>query len=280
MPASNARAMEKAMTLAADAIIVDLEDSVAPDSKKAARQAALQALRDNDYGYRKRVLRVNGPDTDWFLDDIAVAGEARPDAILVPKVESASMIEHVQQQLDKLDPNSGVQIWAMMETPKAVVNATEIAACSEQCTRLSTFCIGNNDLAREADMKVTSDRTLLMPWLLQLLLIAKAFKLSILDGVYNDFADLQGFAAECTQGAAMGMTGKTLIHPKQIDIANAAFAPSEEEVANAQRIVDTFALAENLNAGVVQINGRMIERLHLDMARNTLDVANRIKNIR
>ena len=129
-------------------------------------------------------------------------------------------------------------------------------------------------------MKVTLDRTLLMPWLLQLLLIAKAYKLNILDGVYNDFADLQGFAAECTQGAAMGMTGKTLIHPKQIDIANAAFAPSEEDVANAQRIVDTFALAENQNAGVVQINGRMIERLHLDMARNTLDVANRINNIR
>lgn len=277
MPANNARAMQKATTLPADAIIIDLEDSVAPTAKAQARNAAVQALRSSDYGCRLRVLRVNALDTQWFAEDMAAVRDAQPDAVLLPKVESAGMIIEMQACLDKLDAGGQIKLWAMMETPKAVVHAAAIAASKENCVRLDTFCIGNNDLTRAANMKVTSERTLLMPWLMQLVVAAKAFDLNILDGVYNDFADLEGFGFECTQGAAMGMNGKTLIHPKQIDSANAAFAPSAEDIAEAQLIVDTFALIDNSDAGVVQINGRMVERLHLDMAHHTIDIANRIK---
>lgn len=277
MPANNARAMQKATTLPADAIIVDLEDSVAPSAKAQAREAAVEALSDQDYGYRLRVLRVNAPDTQWFADDVSAVARVQPDALLIPKVESADMIIEVQQNLDKLDNSGAIKLWAMLETPRAVVNAASIAASKESCSRLDTFCIGNNDLASAANMKITSDRTLLIPWLLQLVVAAKAFDLNILDGVYNDFADLEGFGLECAEGAAMGMNGKTLIHPKQIDLANAAFAPSEADVAEAQLIVDTFELKENSDAGVVQINGRMVERLHLEMARRTLDIVNRVR---
>lgn len=276
MPANNARAMHKATTLPADAIVIDLEDSVAPSEKVQARESAVAALASQDYGHRLRVVRVNALDTPWFADDMAAVEVAQPDAVLLPKVESADMIIELQRVLDKLDASGSIKLWAMMETPKAVVNATSIASSKQDCARLSTFCIGNNDLARAANMKVTSDRTLLMPWLLQLVLNAKAFDLNILDGVYNDFADLEGFGLECAQGAAMGMNGKTLIHPKQIDLANSAFAPSANDIAEAQLIVDTFGLVENSNAGVVQINGRMVERLHLDMAQNTLIVAKQI----
>jgi len=277
MPANNVRAMQKATTLSADAIIVDLEDSVAPNAKEQARDAAVKAISANDYGYRLRVLRVNALDTTWFELDMAAVGDAKPDAVLLPKVESVSTIKDAQARLDKLDSTGSIMLWAMMETPKAVIQAASIAALKSECPRLTTFCIGNNDLARAANMKVTFDRTLLLPWLMQLVVAAKAHDLTILDGVYNDFVDLQGFALECNQGAAMGMSGKTLIHPKQIELANAAFSPSDVEVIDAQLIVDTFALAENSEVGVLQINGRMVERLHLEMARRTLDVAQRIK---
>lgn len=282
MPANNARAMQKAVTLPADAIIIDLEDSVAPNAKVEARMAAVEALTANDYRHRLKVLRVNALDTPWFSDDMQAASKAKPDAVLLPKVETASMVIEAQEMLDKLATSSSscsIKIWAMMETPKAIVNAASIAASAAQCARLDTFCIGNNDLARAANMKITSDRTLLIPWLMQLVAVAKTFNLNILDGVYNDFADLDGFALECVQGAAMGMDGKTLIHPKQIESANAAFAPSATDIKDAQLIVDTFAMDENSKAGVVQINGRMIERLHLEMAQHTLDIARRINEL-
>lgn len=277
MPANNARAMEKATKLSADAIIIDLEDSVAPNAKAQARDAAVAALHANDYGHRLRVLRVNAPDTAWFEQDMMAVGDAKPDAVLLPKVESVSVIKDAQERLDKLDLTGAINLWAMMETPKAIVNTIAIAQASTQYSRLNTFCIGNNDLARAADMKITSDRSLLLPWLMQLVVAAKAYGLNILDGVYNDFSDLQGFESECNQGVAMGMSGKTIIHPKQIELANAAFAPSESDVSEAQLIVDTFSQVDNADAGVLQINGRMVERLHLDMARRTLDVADRIK---
>lgn len=273
MPANNTRAMQKACSLDADAIVMDLEDSVHPGDKQQARDAAVQALQNNDYGHRRRVLRVNAIDTEWFDKDMATLESAKPDAVLIPKVESVSTIAEAQTRLDKLDPTGLVKLWIMVETPKAILDAAAIAASKEQCARLETFCIGNNDLARTTGMKITSDRTYLIPWLLQLVVAAKAYDLQILDGVYNDFADLQGFCAECDQGAAMGMNGKTLIHPKQIEIANAAYSPSAEDIADAQLIVDTYALAENADAGILQINGRMVERLHLDMARQTLQLA-------
>ena len=278
MPANNARAMEKATTLDADAIIIDLEDSVAPNLKAQARDAAVEALGAKDYGYRLRVLRVNASDTDWFEQDMAAVRDAKPDAVLLPKVDSVSVIKDAQLRLDKLDSTGSIKLWAMMETPKAVVHAVTLAKLKSHCARLDTFCIGNNDLARAANMKITSDRTLLLPWLMQLVLAAKAYGLNILDGVYNDFNDVQGFDIECNQGAAMGMSGKTLIHPKQIELANAAFSPSDADVKDAQLIVDTFSLAHNAEVGVLQINGRMVERLHLDMAQRTLDVANSVKH--
>lgn len=276
MPASNTRALNKGPTLDADAIIIDLEDSVAPDVKAAARQNALEALRDLDYGHRLTVLRLNDVGSDWFDDDIALLEHVRPHAVLLPKVESAETIVQVHSKLDSLDKSGRVQLWAMLETPKAVVNAVSIAQTAESNKRFSTVCIGNNDLAREAGMQVQSDRQLLIPWLMNSLLAAKAHHLQILDGVYNDFRDLDGFNNECTQGAAMGMDGKTLIHPSQIELANDAFSPSKTEIEQARLIVAEFAKPENQQAGVVQMNGKMVERLHLDMAQRTLAIADRI----
>lgn len=276
MPADNARALEKATTLAADAIIIDLEDAVAPDAKEAARQGALDALVNRDYGNRLRVLRVNGIDTPWYEDDMAIVGEAKPDALLLPKVESADMVGLLQQQLDRIEKAGNIKIWVMMETPKAILNAATIAGASNICGRLDTLCVGTNDLVRASNMKIGVDRTLLMPWLMQLVAAAKANGLNIIDGVCNDFSDLNGLKLECIQGAAMGMDGKTLIHPKQIELANEAFSPSAEEIRDAQLIMDTFA--KQPDAGVIKINGRMVERLHLDMANRTLDIAKRIKS--
>lgn len=276
MPASNTRALSKGPTLGADAIVIDLEDSVAPDVKAAARQNALEALRDLDYGHRLTVLRLNDVESDWFEADIALLEHVRPHAVLLPKVESAETIEKAHRRLDSLDNTGSVQLWAMLETPKAVVNAVSIAQTAESNRRFSTVCIGNNDLAREAGMQVQSDRQLLVPWLMSLLLAAKANHLHILDGVYNDFHDLDGFKNECNQGSAMGMDGKTLIHPSQIDIANVAYSPSKVEIEQARLIVAVYAKPENQQAGVVQMQGKMVERLHLAMAEHTLAIADRI----
>ncbi len=274
MPASNEKAVSKGPTLAADAIILDLEDSVSPALKEIARQQAQEALRSLDYGKRLRVIRCNGTDTTWFEDDLSMCIEAQPNAILLPKVESPQTIESVRDRLDILGAHPDIQIWAMLETPKAVLAAADIAATSARCSRLTTFCIGNNDLAREANMPVRSDRTYLIPWLMTILLAAKAYRLVVLDGVYNNFADVKGFALECAEGAAMGMNGKTLIHPSQIADANLAYSPSADEIEKAKLVVATFDLPENKTAGAVQINGQMVERLHLEMALQTLKRAN------
>jgi len=279
MPAANTRALAKGPVLSADAIIIDLEDSVAAQAKPCARQNAIDALTNNDYGYRLRVLRINDVASEWFDADMAVLQHVKPDAVLLPKVESSQTIQHVQKQLDEADPSGQVKLWAMLETPKAVVNAASIAHSSEQCSRFETVCIGNNDLASEAGMRVSSDRTLLMPWLMTVMAAAKAYRLSILDGVYNDFADLEGFGIECLQGAAMGMDGKTLIHPSQIDIANQAYSPTVDDVEQAQKIVDAFSSAVDPQVGVLQIDGRMVERLHLELAHRTLAIASRIKGL-
>jgi len=201
--------------------------------------------------------------------------QVQPDAVLLPKVETAQTIIDVNQMLSDYDDS--LKLWAMLETTKAVVNANSIAQSRELCPRFTTVCIGNNDLAREAGMQVGADRNLLVPWLMTLLVAAKAYGLTILDGVYNNFQDIDGFTKECIQGAAMGMSGKTLIHPNQIDLANRAFSPSETEIEHAQQIVAAFSLSENADKGVVQIDGRMVERLHLDMAVRTLEIAERIK---
>ena len=270
MPASNARVLAKGPVSRADAVIVDLEDSVAPDSKFMARKQAVQVLSEADYGFRVKALRINAAETPWYKDDISAVMKALPDAVVLPKVESATDIASLSDVLDTNSKAADVAIWAMMESTTAIVNASAIAACKNEHPRLSVFLIGNNDLARSSNMPISSDRTYLLPWLMSLVAAAKSHDIGILDGVYNDFRDLAGFTTECAQGVAMGMDGKTLIHPSQVEIANDVFAPSAADIAQARAVVAAFADPANTGAGVLQIDGRMIERLHLSMAESTL----------
>ena len=276
MPASNARVLAKGPVTPADAVIVDLEDSVAPELKELARKQATQILRKADYGYRLKALRINAFDTPWFAEDINAVIMAKPNAVVLPKVDSVDDIARLSNALDADEGAADVAIWAMMESAAAVVRAPEIAASRYRYPRLSTWLVGNNDMARSANMPVTSDRSYLIPWLMSLIAAAKTHKLAILDGVYNDFKDTPGFAQECEQAKAMGMNGKTLIHPSQIDIANQIFAPSDDDIAQATAIVDAFADPAHAEAGVLQIDGKMIERLHLDMAIQLLARAKRL----
>ena len=270
MPASNERALAKGPALEADVIIIDLEDSVAPDNKTMARSQAIGAFEKLDYGYRIKALRINASDTLWHADDMAAAAQCQPDAIVIPKVDTVDDIAAVSLAMDQHAGLANTAIWAMMESPLAVINAVSITASVNRFPRLSLLIIGNNDMAQAAGMPVQSDRTYLVPWLMQLVAAAKAHGLQILDSVYNDFADTDGFKAECGQGASMGMNGKTLIHPSQLAAANAAFAPSEIEVASAREIVSEFAKPEHDGKGAIAINGRMTERLHLAMAEQLL----------
>ena len=276
MPAVKPRVLAKGPLSDADAIILDLEDAVAPDAKAVARAEALKALVELDYGYRIRALRINGAGTPWYADDVAAAVKARPDVVVLPKVESPADIHTLHQLLDENAGTANMAIWAMVESPLAVLNAQAIAKCVQDCPRLSLLVVGSNDLAREANMPISADRTLLLPWLMTFIAAAKAYGLNILDGVCNDFSDAARLRRECVQGAAMGMDGKTLIHPAQIVVANEVFAPSAEAIGDAQLIVAAFAEPENASAGVVKIKGRMVERLHLDMARQLLERAERL----
>ncbi|ASJ71490.1 HpcH/HpaI aldolase/citrate lyase family protein [Granulosicoccus antarcticus] len=276
MPAVQERVLAKGPKLAADAIILDLEDAVAPDVKELAREAATTALKELDYGYRIRALRINGNATPWFADDVAAAMQARPDALVLPKVESAADIHALNELMDKQPEAADMAIWAMVESPMAVLNAHAIAKCVQDCPRLSLLVVGSNDLARESNMPISADRTLLLPWLMSFIAAARAYGLNILDGVCNDFADEARLRQECLQGVAMGMDGKTLIHPAQIAIANEVFAPSASAIEDAGVIVATFAEPQNEALGVVKINGRMVERLHLDMAKQLLARADRL----
>ncbi|MFT4726878.1 MAG: citrate lyase subunit beta/citryl-CoA lyase [Granulosicoccus sp.] len=276
MPASNKRALQKGPSLCADAIILDLEDSVGPEQKAQARRQAITAFSENDYGYRIRALRINAADTQWHGDDILAAIDASPDVIVLPKVETPRDVLQVREQLSQHSGLEGVEIWAMMESPRAILNAQKIASCSD--SGLSALLIGNNDMARASNMPVTSDRTYLVPWLMQLVAVAHANSLALLDGVYNHFSDLSGFQSECEQGVSMGMTGKTLIHPSQLPITNEVFSPAEIDIHEAQAVVHAFAQPENVAAGVLQINGRMIERLHLDMAMQLIERVERLRH--
>jgi len=277
MPGSNTRAIEKARTLAVDAIILDLEDSIAPEGKAAARKQVSDAVTAGGFGPRELIVRINGLDTTWWLEDLDAAAKAKPDAVLIPKVSSPSQLEDVAERLVDISADHRIRIWAMMETPLAMLNAREIAAAADDVeTRLAAFVMGTNDLAKETRAKITSGRAAMLPWLMSCVAAARAYGLDILDGVFNDLADAEGFARECAQGRDMGFDGKTLIHPNQIAACNAAFSPSEEEVAQARKIIAAFELPENRNKGVVQLDGRMVERLHVDMARRTVAIAQAI----
>lgn len=268
MPANNQRAVAKGPTLNADAIILDLEDSVGSEEKVAARLQAVEAIGGLDYGHRLKAIRINSAETVWHKDDIAAAAEAKPHALVLPKVESADDIIAVSKLLDDLPNTNQLSIWAMIESPLAVLNAQSIA--TESGSRLKALLVGNNDLAKSANMQVSSDRTYLIPWFMQLVAVAHAHSLALFDGVYNNFSDLDGFTSECEEGRVMGMHGKTLIHPSQIDITNRIYSPSQEEVAHASAIVEAFSKDENQGVGVLQINGEMVERLHLQMAERLL----------
>lgn len=276
MPASNQRALLKGPGLPADAIIVDLEDSVGPEEKMQARSQAVAAISANNYSHRIRALRINTADTPWHSDDILAVADARPDVIVLPKVECAADLLRIRERLDQHSGLDGIEIWAMIESPLAILNAPEIASCSS--SGLSALLIGNNDMARASNMPVSSDRTYLVPWLMHLVAVAHANSLALLDGVFNNFADIPGFRCECEQGVAMGMTGKTLIHPSQVVIANEVYSPSGSDIHDAQSIVAAFAQTENAAAGVLQINGRMIERLHLAMAEQLLARVERLNH--
>jgi citrate lyase subunit beta / citryl-CoA lyase len=278
MPGSNARAIEKARTLAADAVILDLEDSVAPDAKAAARRQVTDVVSAGGFGAREVIVRINGLDTQWWLDDLNAVGKAKPDAVLVPKVSMPNHLEDVAERLVDISADQKIRVWAMMETPLAMLNARDIAAAaSDMETRLAAFVMGTNDLAKETRAKIAPGRAAMLPWLMNCVAAARAFGLDILDGVYNDLADAEGFSRECAQGRDMGFDGKTLIHPNQIGPCNAAFSPSAEDVAHAKNIIAAFELPENRDKGVVQLDGRMIERLHADVARRTVAIAQAIE---
>ena len=276
MPGSNARAMEKARELPVDAVIFDLEDAVAPDAKATARELIIQALKKGDFGNREVLVRINGLDTAWWLDDLAVAA-AGPDAVLVPKVSTPEQLRDVAKHLVGVRAEVGVRVWAMMETPLAMLNARDIAAAAlDPDTRLAGFVMGTNDLAKDTRARIVPGRAPMLPWLMNCVAAARAFGLDILDGVYNELGNADGFAAECRQAHELGFDGKTLIHPSQIAPCNAAFSPSEEEVAWARKIIAAFELPENKNKGVIQVDGRMVEILHADMARRTIAIADAI----
>jgi citrate lyase subunit beta/citryl-CoA lyase len=277
MPGSNARALEKAKTLPADCLILDLEDAVAPDAKATARQQVADAVTAGGFGSREVIMRINGLDTNWGMDDLAAAVAARPDAILVPKVSSAAQLGAIGKHLTELRADQKIRVWAMMETPLAMLNAAAIAAARDATTRLAAFVMGTNDLAKETRAQIVPGRAPMLPWLMTCVAAARAHAIDILDGVYNNLTDTDGFARECTEAHAMGFDGKTLIHPNQIAPCNAAFSPSADEIAQAKKIIAAFELPENKGKGVVQLDGRMVERMHADMAQRAVAIAQAIE---
>jgi citrate lyase subunit beta/citryl-CoA lyase len=277
MPGSNARALEKARSLPADGVILDLEDAVAPEAKVAARKQVAEAVQAGGFGAREVFIRVNAIDTPWHAEDLSAAAHAAPDAILVPKISSPDQLEMLGQRLLDMGTDHRTRIWAMIETPIAIFNAQAIAAAAKDSeTRLAGFVLGTNDLAKETGARQVAGRWTMLPWLTTCVLAARAYGIAILDGVYNNLSDAEGFARECEQGRDLGMDGKTLIHPNQIGPCNDVFTPRAEDVAEAKKIIAAFDRPENRGKGVVQIEGRMVERMHADIARRTVAIADAI----
>jgi citrate lyase subunit beta/citryl-CoA lyase len=254
---------------------------VAPESKELARQQVADAVAARSFGEREVFIRINGIDTPWHADDLAAAARAAPDAILVPKIFAVEQLERIGRRLLDMKCDLKSRVWAMIETPSAIFNIIALAAGTHDFeTRLAGFVMGTNDLAKETRARIVPGRQPMLSWLARCLLAAHAHGIDILDGVYNDIGNVEGFAQECTQSRDMGFDGKTLIHPSQIAPCNAAFSPSAEEVAQARKTLAIFELPENADKGVVQIDGRMVERLHVDMARRTVMIAEAIERMR
>ncbi len=269
MPAANERALEKAKSIAADALIFDLEDAVAPEAKATARANAVAAARSGEYGNREVTIRCNGLTTPWGTDDIAAAAGSGASAIVIPKVDSAAYLDQVSASLDANEAPSTMTIWAMIETPTAILDARQIAAHP----RVSVLVMGTNDLAKELRTDAAPDRAPLIPSLAMALLAAREAGKVILDGVYNDVKDEQGFLAEARAGKALGFDGKTLVHPSQVEPANTVWAPSDDEIEHSRRVIDAFRVAEAEGRGVVTVDGRMVENLHVANAERILAVA-------
>ncbi|HEX3859546.1 MAG TPA: CoA ester lyase [Pseudolabrys sp.] len=277
MPGSNARALEKARSLPADGVILDLEDAVAPDAKETARRQVVEAVKAGGFGSREVFIRVNGIDTPWHADDLAAAAHAAPDVILVPKVSHPDMLEMVGRRLLDMHIDQKTRIWAMIETPLTIFNILAIAAAARDSeSRLAGFIMGTNDLAKDTRARLVPGRAPMLPWLTTCIAAARIHGIDILDGVYNDHGNADGFARECTQGVELGFDGKTLIHPNQIEPCNTAFSPSAEEIAQARKAIAAFDRPENKDKGVVTIDGRMVERMHAEMARRTVMIADAI----
>jgi len=275
MPGANARALEKARTIAADCLILDLEDSVAPEEKATAREQVAAAVSAGGYGGREVVIRINGLLTPWGAADMKMAAKAGPDAVLVPKLNDAHELANAAQVFVGSGGGGMTRIWAMVETPLAIFNLREIAAAHE-ANKLQCFVLGTNDLVKEMRGQSSAGRFALVPALSMAVLAARAYGLDVIDGVYNDIKDEAGFRAECEQGRALGMDGKTLIHPGQVAPCNEIFSPSEAEVAAAREVIAAFSLPENAAKGVIKLEGRMVERLHLAMAERVMAIAKAI----
>jgi citrate lyase subunit beta / citryl-CoA lyase len=276
MPGANTKALEKAKTLAADAVILDLEDAVAPDMKDEARAAVTAAVKADGYGKREVIIRVNALASIWGAADLEAAVAVGPDAILFPKISSAQEVHAASDAMDALGAAPSMGIWAMIETPLAIMDIKEIAA-SSQTSRLCAFVMGTNDIAKETRARQTSDRAPFWYALSASVTAARHFGLAVIDGVYNDIADADGFVRTCEQSLAFGFDGKTLIHPSQIEPCNDVFAPSAEEVAHARAVIAAFADQANSGKGVLKVDGKMTELLHRDMALQTVAIAEAIE---
>jgi len=272
MPAANERALEKAKGIASDAIIFDLEDAVSPDSKDLARTQAVAAANSGEYGKRELTIRCNSLDTPWGAADIAAAAGACVSSVVIPKVSTTVELDAVSRALDAAGAPAEMGIWAMIETPTAILDARAIAAHP----RVAVLVMGTNDLAKELHARQVPGRAPLVPHLASALLAVREAGKPVLDGVYNDIKNADGFRAECEQGAEMGFDGKTLIHPDQVAIANEVWSPSGSEIEHARRVIAAFDEALAAGKGVVQLDGRMIENLHVDGARRALAIADAI----
>jgi citrate lyase subunit beta/citryl-CoA lyase len=276
MPGANAKALEKAKSLAADVLLLDLEDSVAPEAKADARAQVAAAVKAGGYGKREVIVRCNALSTPWGRDDIAAAGAARPDGLLAPKVESAAQVRDLDAAMSAAGFKADAALWVMIETPRAILNLAEIADAA-QGTRLSAFVMGLNDLAKDTRARAGANRAAFFAPLSLAVTAARAEGLTAIDGVYNDIADSAGFDAECRQGLEFGFDGKTLIHPSQIETCNAVFAPTAEEVTRARAVIAAFAMPENAGKGVIKVDGKMTELLHLEEAKRVVMVAEAIE---
>lgn len=273
MPGSNARAMEKARSIPADALILDLEDAVAPDAKEPARKQVCEAVAARGFGKREVIVRINGLSTPWGEDDLAAAIAARPDAILAPKISVLADLHALEERLVRHRADPAIALWAMIETPLAILNLAALAGAGG---RLGCFVMGTNDLVKEIRGEHMKDRSNLAAALSLSVMAARAHGLAAVDGVFNDISDADGFAAHCRQAKSFGFDGKTVIHPSQVDACNVTFAPSADEVEAARKVIAAFDLPENRDKGAIKLDGRMVERLHADIARRTVALADAI----